>query len=506
MPISEKLALHPHQVRSQPSRVAGRETTFLHFPFWFALLAGLLLLLTVHALDDDRASALAAGGMLSLSLGLCLGVLRLNPLSPAMVYLYVFGLFHLGLAVPWALGIHSSVLPHWMLQHRLSPALDLVVVALTAFQVGATLAAGRWGRRGAGSSADQPRYHNATLYHLGMLVVFLGFGMFGWGIRSIGLRRFLDASYMDMFELVQMYDPRFFVTSLTFVPVGLYIAAAAAPRRGILLAPVAAVLWCSLIFFLGFRGFALIPLIVTLAVLDKRGFHLPRTVYIGALLLLLAAIPITRSMRNDRLTERSVVDAAGEVRALSAVEEMGGSLQPLVHTIRLMENEDLRWGKTYWQAMRRVLPNLALDWEGSSYVPVSEMTPTHWVTRLAAPWKYRHFGGLGFSAVAEPYMNFGTAGVAGYFLLLSVTLVWAARFDYGVPTRLALWATVLGPLLMTTRGSFDSFFRPVVWGWLIVLGLRIVSDSIADSGRLRPRQAGQRQVGPRRQRRADAAA
>ncbi len=306
----------------------------------------------------------------------------------------------------------------------------------------------------------------------------LGLGLFTWGVRNIGFARFLNANYIDTFELVQLYDPRFFVTSLTLVPVGLYVMAAAAPWRRIIVALAATTLWCSMIFFLGFRGFALIPMIVTLAVLRKRGLRLPRAAYIGGVLVLLIAIPVARSMRNDRLTDRSFADAISHVRALAAVEEMGGSLQPLVHTIRLMENEPLRWGRTYGQAFLRVLPNLALDWESGAYVPVSEMTPTHWVTRLAAPWKYRHFGGLGFSAVAEPYMNFGTVGVAGYFLLLGAALVWVDRFDKRAPTRLALWATLLGPLLMTTRGSFDSSFRPVIWGWLIVIALRVISDSI----------------------------
>jgi hypothetical protein len=465
------------------------------------LLAGSLLLLTVYTWDDDRISALAAGTMLIVSIGLCLWVLRLHPLSPAMVYLYVFGLFHLGLVTPWALGIHSSSLPYWMLRYRLSPALNLVIVALTAYQVGATLAASRWGRHTTRGRASRTRYHNRGLYHLGMLLVLVGFGLFAWGIRNIGFGRFLNANYIDTFELVQMYDPRFFVTSLSVLPVGLYIVAASAPWRRIAVVPAVTALWCSMIFFLGFRGLALIPLIVALAVLNKRGFRLPGTVYVAGLLVLLIAIPVARSMRNDRLAERSVADAVSEVRALSAVEEMGGSLQPLIHTIRLMENENLRWGKTYWQAFQRILPNLAFDWESSTYVPIEEMTPTHWVTRLAAPWKYRHFGGLGFSAVAEPYMNFGTAGVVGYFLLLSVALVWADRFDNGAPTRLALWATLLGPLLMTTRGSFDSFFRPVVWGWLIVLGLRVVGDSIVESRRLRSNP-----LRPIRERQADAQA
>ena len=412
---------------------------------------------------------------------MCLGLLRLHPLSPAMVYLYVFGLFHLGLVVPWALGIHSSVLPNWMLRYSLSPALNLVIVALTAYQVGATLAASRWGRRARRSVVEGPRYYNAALYHLGLIIVLLGTGLFVWGISRIGFGRFLDASYIETFELVQMYDPRLFVTSLTFVPVGLYVIAAAASRGRIATVLAVAVAWCSLIFFLGFRGFALIPLVVTLAVLNKRGFRLPAAAYIAGLLMLLIAIPVARSMRNSSLSERSVTDAVSEIHPLSAVEELGGSLQPLVHTVRLMENENPRWGKTYWQALQRVIPNLAEDWAGGGYVSVEDMTPTHWVTRLAAPWKYRHFGGLGFSGVAEPYMNFGTAGVVGYFFLLAVVLVGADRFDYGRPTRLVLWATMLGPLLMTTRGSFDSFFRPLVWGWLMVLVLRVVSDSIINT-------------------------
>ena len=78
--------------------------------------------------------------------------------------------------------------------------------------------------------------------------------------------------------------------------------------------------------------------------------------------------------------------------------------------------------------------------------------------------------------------------MVGYFLLLAVALVGADRFDFGRPTRLALWATLLGPLLMTTRGSFDSFFRPVVWGWLLVFGLRVVSDSIVSTGSNRLKQ------------------
>jgi hypothetical protein len=86
------------------------------------------------------------------------------------------------------------------------------------------------------------------------------------------------------------------------------------------------------------------------------------------------------------------------------------------------------------------------------------------MTLQATPEAYRAHGGLGFSAIAEPYMNFGAPGVAVYFFLLALVLVAAYRFDVSRPTRLALWAVVLGPLLWTVRNDFHGFFRPVLLG------------------------------------------
>ena len=172
------------------------------------------------------------------------------------------------------------------------------------------------------------------------------------------------------------------------------------------------------------------------------------------------------------------MEALESVRPLAAVNEMGASLRPLVHTVHYMETEPLRAGSTYWRGLLAVLPNLSLDWQGGSYVPLDELPPSHWVTKQAAPWIYRHFGGLGFSAVAEPYMNFGTPGVVAFFFLLPMALIGVDRLDASRPTRLALWAVLLGPLLWTTRNSFGTFFRPALMGLLVVGAARFISNSV----------------------------
>src|ERR1700730_19324688 len=84
---------------------------------------------------------------------------------------------------------------------------------------------------------------------------------------------------------------------------------------------------------------------------------------------------------------------------------------------------------------------------------------------------------MGFSAVAEPYMNFGIPGVLGYFLLLGYLLVRLDHISIKSPYALACWALVLGPLLWTTRNDFANFFRPAVWGLCCLGVIRLLSQA-----------------------------
>ncbi len=433
------------------------------------------------AAESDRVAALAAGGAFLLAVGSCLRLLRLDPLSPTMVYLYVFGVFHLGLVVPWAVGLHSEHLPDWMIEHRLAPALTLVTISVMAYQAGTSVAMWKWPNP---PRLRKPvRYHNLILYDCGLVILLAGCLMFVWGVRSLGFTRLLEATYFETYRLTNWYDPRFFVTSLYVVPIGLYLVAAAAPQRCVRWVLCLLTAWSGVIFFLGFRGFALIPALTVLVVLNKRGFRLSNKVYVLALFAVLVAIPAVTVMRASPVSERSISEVFRSARPLAALKEMGASLRPLVHTLHYMETESHRWGKTYWRGLISVLPNLSSEWEGRSYVPLEELPPSHWVTKQASPWTYERYGGLGFSTVAEPYMNFGTSGVVIYFLLLPVLLIWADRFDAARPTRLAMWAVLFGPLLWTTRNSFDNFFRPAIIGLGCVLLARLAANSIGVIGR-----------------------
>jgi hypothetical protein len=417
---------------------------------------------------------------------LSLRLLRLEALSPAMIYLYLLGLFHLGLVVPWALGAAVSPPPLWLVTHDLRPALTLVLVALTAYQAGAAVAVWLWPTPST-CSAPSIGCYNDTLCRLGLAVMGLGLLAFCGGVYTLGLDRLLQAGYAETYELVSQYDPRLFGISLTLAPIGLYLAAAACRRRMLPWVLGAGALWSGMILFLGFRGYALIPAATVVAVLHKRGFRLSRTACGVALAALLVLIPLVRTARANSLGARGAsaalplgapqLSVALVSAPLQALEEMGGSLRAVVHTVEFLENEPLRWGGTYWQALLAAAPNVALDWQGETYLPVEQLPPSHWVTLQAEPATYHAHGGLGFSAIAEPYMNFGVAGVAVYFFLLALALVAFYRFDLARPTRLALWAALLGPLLWTVRNDFHGFFRPALLGLATVAAALLLANS-----------------------------
>ncbi|MDA1234038.1 MAG: O-antigen polysaccharide polymerase Wzy [Acidobacteria bacterium] len=451
-----------------------------------------MLAATAYWLGDARWTSLSAGLCLLFCNWVLLGPLRLSALSPASVYLNILAVFHLGLVLPIAAGIAVGPIPAWVRSGSLHAALLLLVLALGCFAWGATSAAARGTR--VHTDAPKGEWHNGALFYCGLAAIAAGGASLLWGIREMGFGSFMAATHFETYRLARTYDPRFFVTSLQLTPMGFYLALAAAPRERLSALAWAGAAWAGLIFVLGYRGFALTPVAACLVILTKRGVRLPRWAWAGGLAAVLIAIPMSRQLRDTKLSERTMAASDLSLAPLEAIQEMGGSLRPLIHTIDLMENEQYRWGRTYSQAVKQIVPNLSLRWGGDVYLPVEDLPPSHWVSRLAAPWNYRNFGGLGCSAVAEPYMNFGPWGVALAFWLLGYGLVRVDRMDLRRPTQLACLGMVLGPLLWATRNGSGVFVRPAIWGLALTLAARLVGDSLA---RARSRRVQRVRVSPR---------
>jgi oligosaccharide repeat unit polymerase len=432
----------------------------------------------VHVQKSDSILALSGGVLLLASLVLSRCVLGLRVMTGPMLYLVLLGLFHFGLVVPWAFGIYDIGRVAWFNPHGLSRAIGLVTYSIVTYQLGAFVAFSTGTRSGGSAEVGDRDLDDSRVFAAGCFLFVVAVGMFIAGLIRLDPSGYYRLTYSETFRLRAESDPRFFGSGITVASIGLCLAVAGASKRQIWAAFLCVSVWVFALFYLGFRGPALVAGLVVYAVSLKKRMIFPKWFPLLAAAILLIAVPIERIAREEPLDERSFSTTIHEINLLDAPAEMGTSIRPLAETADLIDATNYRYGRTYLAGLKGVFPNLALRWEAPTTETIDDLPPSHWITAVTDPWSYQNYGGMGFSAVAEPYMNFGTGGVLIYFAVLAFFLVRLEQVSIRSSYGLATWGLVLGPLLWTTRNDFSSFFRPVVWG-LLCLGLLRISYSLA---------------------------
>lgn len=418
--------------------------------------------------SSDLHNALIAGILFFISLLLSRFVLGLTFASAPMLYLTLLGFVHLGLVTPWALGVYDASRAPWFVAHGLSPALALVTYSILAYQTGLIVAVLASSKIKPSYKRKGPYLENRKLFIVGTCVFLFGAVMFVAGLVGLDPEGYFRLTYSDTFRLRAESDPRFFGSGITLVLIGLSLATAGAPRRRFPSVFCGMGVWCFFLFYLGFRGPALIGALIVCAVALKKGVSFPQWVPWLTAVLVLLAVPVVHVIREEPIDERSFGLSLSDFNLLDGPAEIGSSIRPLVETCSLIDADSYRYGRTYLVGLEGILPNLAVHWEAPSVGSIDSLPPNHWITAVADPWSYENYGGIGFSAVAEPYMNFGLAGVVGYFFLLALILARLDQISIGSSEALACWAVFLGPLLWTTRNDFTNFFRPAAWGLLCI--------------------------------------
>jgi oligosaccharide repeat unit polymerase len=425
---------------------------------------------------SDTSAVMVAAAVLLASLLLSSFGLHLPITTAPMLYLILLGLFHLGLVVPWVLGAYDINRVPWFTPYGLSRALALITYSLLAYQFGLLAAL-----RGEAFSDDSTvehewKFQDSKLFAVGNSLFLLGALMFVVGLIQLDPVGYYKLTYYDTFRLRAESDPRLFGAGIMFASIGSCLAVAGAPKRKLWFTFLSTGTWAFILFYLGFRGPAIIICLVVYTLSLKKGIEFPRWFPWLCFVLLLVAIPIIGMVRDEPLNDRTFDNS---INILDAPAEMGQSIRPLIETESLIGPTDYRHGKTYLIALKSIIPNLAFRWQASSTEVLDDLPPSQWITALADPWTYKNYGGMGFSAIAEPYMNFGVAGVVGYFLLLAYALVRLEQVSIRSSYALATWGLILGPMLWTTRNDSSNFFRPVVWGLLLLAVLWICSTGIS---------------------------
>lgn len=426
---------------------------------------------------SDSGAVFLAASMLLICLAMSRYIVGLPYTSGPMMYLGLLGLFHLGFVVPWALFHYDISRASWFAPSDVSRVMSLIIYALVAYQFGilAAFYTRQSPKQGPEGNMSPGSLNARDLLASGTAVFFLGALMFVLGLIGLDPTGYLQLRYSETFRLMAESDPRFFGTGIMLAAIGLSVAAAGASKRQFRFVLPMAGVWVLMLLYWGFRGPALLAGVIVCAVAVKKDVRFPRFVpwlIAGALLLLL---PMIRVAREEPPAERLGGYSFGDINLFDAPAEMGASIRPLMETVAIIGPANYWWGRTYWLGIRDIVPNLALKWQSPGTGSAQDLPPNLWITSISDPWLYENSGGIGFSAIAEPYMNFGIAGIVVYFLLIAFLLV---KLDHAALRNcyaLAAWALILGPLLWTTRNDSSNFFRPAVWGLLFVAGVRIIS-------------------------------
>lgn len=454
---------------------------------WF-LLAGSLLLLAwagAHILAGELAPRTDTFGVSVAALGWLVIYLVSTTWAFGTVYLlttaYVIPLvlFHFGLMAQDGFGFVSVEDFHGHMGHWMTLAGWYTNVALGCLGLGfagAALLSHRTGTMTRESATSIAQRNLDRLRNLGIGLLLASGVFLAIGITQVGNilnydRNTLFWSGMDIRGI------GVFVSVLPTAAMALVISAQTrgAKRWSYALGAVTAVLF----LLSGNRSTVYFPLLVGAVLWVKSGRRIPMPVAAGTVLLTLLMIPVLAVLRSEHkygdISVHALVESSSQASIGSALDELGGSVATLATTLEAIPaQEPYRFGASYLGYLKSILPNVGLTQDLSKTdnaliqqddveKGVLQLSPAEWASLKILgidDAMYQH-AGVGFSAVAEPYFNFGLAGVVAYFVLLGVFLARMERspllleYPWLVFASLYYWF-----FLETVRNQFGDFTKP----------------------------------------------
>ncbi len=251
------------------------------------------------------------------------------------------------------------------------------------------------------------------------------------------------------------------------VPGAFLLLAGSAKRLGLrTTSAIIVAVYSSSLLFIGWRAAAISVAIAYLWLWHRCVWAIPRAAILSLGALLLVIMPAVAAMRNltgqDRVSFETFLQSVEDAKAFSAIEEMGGTWETVAHTITLVPTErPYDYGASYGLSALTVLPNLFWD----VHPALRYGSPETWLVRRVAPWAAVRGGGLGFSFIAEAYLNFGFAGCVIIIGALGFLLARAVRWAEGIghPLAFAFVASALAASAKYVRADSTELVRPLIW-------------------------------------------
>lgn len=254
-----------------------------------------------------------------------------------------------------------------------------------------------------------------------------------------------------------------------FVPSVILIALASRGRGITFLVSLVGILFYSTSFFLlGGRGHAIMPIAAYTWAYHRFVRKLPIAVIAGcAAFLLFVVFPLVRAVRNDPgglVSQSSLSESYTSIDnpAIDAISEMGSAMNTIAYTLELVPiKRPFDMGEGYLYALFSIIPNLFWD----VHPNIARGDAATWLTWEVNPGMAARSGSLGYSCIAEAYLNFGWTGTPVILFLIGFGLGklsgWASKSDD--PSKVALAACTLNFLPLVARGEIYYIIRPFIW-------------------------------------------
>lgn len=390
--------------------------------------------------------------------------LRRTLFEPYPLFMFSAGMFNAGQAFLEVFGMNANgMLGGRVSPEILTPSLYQVAVSVAFLHFGALAAVARRGSTLAGDNG-MARQRATRMAGWWMLAVAI--------VPTIILFRssfnlVMDYGYMSLFRNLNTLSTALALSAF-FVPGIIFALAGSADRRGAqIVCLLATAIYAGVYLFLGARGSAAMVCIAVAWVFDRAIRPIPRTLIVALAVVALVIFPLVRETRGTggryRMSLDDQLQTLGNLEnpVSSSVSEMGHSLVTVTHTLSLVpEARPFDYGASYFYALTAVVPNLG--W--AIHPSIQHGLLSEWLVKTVDPVVAAAGGGLGFSFIAEAYLNFGWFGGPLWLAMVGFALSWLfLKADSADPARLALAASFLSFFFVFARGEAAIVARGLVW-------------------------------------------
>jgi oligosaccharide repeat unit polymerase len=224
---------------------------------------------------------------------------------------------------------------------------------------------------------------------------------------------------------------------------------------------------------IGSRGAAIMPLFAMLWLWNAVVNPISKTLLVAiAALMMFIVFPLVGATRNE-LSGVDLLSIGFITKTLTSmdnpliasVSEMGFSATTIAWTMELVPKvRPFDLGMSFLVAVLTLIPNVFTSDRHPALMMSGYDIPDYWLVNIIDPTFASKGGGLGFSFIAEAYLNFGWFGI---ILLGLIGFLFAKFIQWALedsdPAKMAMIAIFVSFFLIYPRGCSQMIMRPLIW-------------------------------------------